>query len=181
MAVEVTMPKLGLTMEQGTVLNWNKGVGDPVETGEVLLTIQTDKVEFEVEAPAGGTVLKLLANEGDVVPTGEVIAFIGAAGEEVDAAAPAPSAPAAPPPPGGTPTGKGSDRHLSGGQKAGRRDGGRCLDARRQRSRRADREGGRSQGGGRGEGGGGPRRAPARERTDLHLPAGPEAGEGAGD
>ncbi len=98
MAVEVTMPKLGLTMEQGTVLNWNKGVGDPVETGEVLLTIQTDKVEFEVEAPAGGTVLKLLANEGDVVPTGDVIAFIGAAGEEVDAAAPAPSAPPPPPP-----------------------------------------------------------------------------------
>ncbi len=87
MAVEVTMPKLGLTMEQGTVLNWNKGVGDPVETGEVLLIIQTDKVEFDVEAPAGGTVLKLLANEGDVVPTGEVIAFIGEAGEEVDAAA----------------------------------------------------------------------------------------------
>ena len=96
MAVEVTMPKLGLTMEQGTVLNWNKGVGDPVETGEVLLIIQTDKVEFEVEAPAGGTVLKLLANEGDVVPTGEVIAFIGEAGEEVDAAAPAPPPPAAP-------------------------------------------------------------------------------------
>ena len=96
MAVEVTMPKLGLTMEQGTVLNWNKGVGDPVETGEVLLIIQTDKVEFEVEAPAGGTVLKLLANEGDVVPTGEVIAFIGEAGEEVDVAAPAPPATAAP-------------------------------------------------------------------------------------
>ena len=108
MAVEVTMPKLGLTMEQGTVLNWNKGVGDPVETGEVLLTIQTDKVEFEVEAPAGGTVLKLLANEGDVVPTGDVIAFIGAAGEEVDAAAPAPSAPAAPPlPPEAPPRGNG--------------------------------------------------------------------------
>jgi pyruvate dehydrogenase E2 component (dihydrolipoamide acetyltransferase) len=96
MATEVTMPKLGLTMEEGTVLNWKKKVGESVRQGEVLLIIQTDKVEYDVEAPAAGTVLKLLANEGDVIPTGQVIAFVGKEGEEVgDGGAPAPSAPPA--------------------------------------------------------------------------------------
>ncbi len=88
MATEVTMPKLGLTMEEGTVLNWIKKAGESVEKGEVLLVIQTDKVEYDVEAPASGSVLKTLANEGDLIPTGQVIAFIGEAGEEVKAAAP---------------------------------------------------------------------------------------------
>ncbi|MFQ5691602.1 MAG: dihydrolipoamide acetyltransferase family protein, partial [Nitrospinota bacterium] len=95
MATEVTMPKLGLTMEEGTVLDWRKKPGETVRQGEVLLVIQTDKVEFDVEAPASGTVLKTLANPGDVVPTGQAITFIGEAGEEVEAAA-APVAPAAP-------------------------------------------------------------------------------------
>ncbi|MFQ5914597.1 MAG: dihydrolipoamide acetyltransferase family protein [Nitrospinota bacterium] len=91
MATQVTMPKLGLTMEEGTVLNWKKQAGESVEKGEPLLVIETDKVEFDVEAPASGTVLKTFANEGDVIPTGQVIAFIGEAGEKV---APAPAAPA---------------------------------------------------------------------------------------
>lgn len=84
MATEVTMPKLGLTMEQGTVLSWKKKVGEPVGEGEVLLLIQTDKVEFEVESPVGGTVLKLVANEGDVVPTGDLVAYIGEAEEQLE-------------------------------------------------------------------------------------------------
>ncbi len=89
MATEVTMPKLGLTMEQGTVLTWKKKAGDLVGEGEVLLVIQTDKVEFDVESPAAGTLLRLLANEGDVVPTGDVIAYVGEADEKLENA-PAP-------------------------------------------------------------------------------------------
>ncbi len=95
MATEVTMPKLGLTMEQGTVLTWKKKAGDLVGEGEVLLVIQTDKVEFDVESPAAGTLLRLLANEGDVVPTGDVIAYVGEADEKLEnAPAPRVGAPA---------------------------------------------------------------------------------------
>ncbi|MBI2880584.1 MAG: E3 binding domain-containing protein, partial [Candidatus Tectomicrobia bacterium] len=95
MATEVTMPKLGLTMEEGTVLSWGKKAGESVEKGETLLVIQTDKVEYEVEAPASGIVLKTLAGEGDVIPTGQVIALIGKAGEKVEETAPAPAPPKA--------------------------------------------------------------------------------------
>lgn len=104
MATEVTMPKLGLTMEEGTILSWGRKAGESVEKGEPLLVIQTDKVEYEVEAPASGIVLKTLANEGDVIPTGQVIALIGKAGEKAEEAAPAPAAPkaAAAPQPAGT-------------------------------------------------------------------------------
>ncbi|MBI2176852.1 MAG: 2-oxo acid dehydrogenase subunit E2, partial [Candidatus Tectomicrobia bacterium] len=49
MATPLPMPKLGLTMEQGTILKWMKPEGAPVEKGEIILQIQTDKVEYEVE------------------------------------------------------------------------------------------------------------------------------------
>ena len=94
MATEVTMPKLGLTMEQGTILTWKKKAGEPIGEGEILLVIQTDKVEFDVESPAAGTLLRLLANEGDVVPTGDVIAYVVEADEKLEDA---------PAPGGGTP------------------------------------------------------------------------------
>ena len=83
MATPLPMPKLGLTMEEGTILKWRKGEGEAVEKGEIILDIQTDKVEYEVESPDGGLLLKTLAGEGAVVPCGTDIAVIGEAGEDI--------------------------------------------------------------------------------------------------
>lgn len=83
MATPLPMPKLGLTMEEGTILKWRKGEGEAVEKGEIILDIQTDKVEYEVESPDGGLLLKTLAGEGDVVPCGTDIAVIGEGGEDI--------------------------------------------------------------------------------------------------
>lgn len=99
MAAELLMPKLGMTMEEGTVVKWFKQVGDKVNEGDIILEILTDKVNMEVEAPATGEILALLAAEGEVVEVNKVIAYIGQPGEKVGApAAPAPvAAPAAAP------------------------------------------------------------------------------------
>jgi pyruvate dehydrogenase E2 component (dihydrolipoamide acetyltransferase) len=81
MATIVKMPKLGLTMEEGTIIKWLKSEGEAVEKGEALLEIQTDKVNLEEEAPASGIVRKILVPEGAVVPVGQDIAIIAAADE----------------------------------------------------------------------------------------------------
>lgn len=80
--IEVIMPKLGLTMEEGTIIRWLKGEGEEVEKGESLLEVQTDKVVMEVEAPASGTLGKILTPEGDTVPVVQVIAYILEPAEE---------------------------------------------------------------------------------------------------
>jgi pyruvate/2-oxoglutarate dehydrogenase complex dihydrolipoamide acyltransferase (E2) component len=82
MAFEFLMPKMGMTMEEGTIISWRKKIGDHVDIGEVILDIQTDKVRMEVESPAAGILLKILAAEGAVVPVNIPIAYIGEAGEE---------------------------------------------------------------------------------------------------
>jgi pyruvate dehydrogenase E2 component (dihydrolipoamide acetyltransferase) len=92
------MPKLGLTMEEGTILKWIKSEGEEVEKGEMILQIQTDKVEYEVESPDGGILLKTFAAEGDVVPCGDNIAVIGAEGEDTGAFQNAAAEPVAPAP-----------------------------------------------------------------------------------
>jgi pyruvate dehydrogenase E2 component (dihydrolipoamide acetyltransferase) len=85
--VEVVMPRLSDSMEEGTVLRWLKRVGDQVEVGEELVEIETDKANMAYEADAGGTVLELLAAEGDTLAVGKAIAVIGEPGER-----PAPAA-----------------------------------------------------------------------------------------
>ena len=91
MATPLPMPKLGLTMEEGTILKWRKDEGEAVEKGEIILDIQTDKVEYEVESPDGGLLLKTLAGEGDVVSCGTDIAVIGEAGEDISSFGSAPA------------------------------------------------------------------------------------------
>ena len=83
MAAELLMPKLGMTMEEGTIVKWFKQVGEQVIEGEIILEILTDKVNMEVESPATGQVLTLLAAEGDIVEVNKAIAYIGKAGEKV--------------------------------------------------------------------------------------------------
>jgi len=68
------MPKLGLTMTEGTVVKWLKAEGDKVSKGEALLEIETEKITNVVESPADGTLTKIIAKEGEVY---EVTALLG--------------------------------------------------------------------------------------------------------
>lgn len=83
MAKEVLMPKLGMTMETGTIVQWFKEEGDRVESGEILLEVMTDKINIEVESYESGVLLKKYYREDDVVPVNQVIAYIGEPGEQV--------------------------------------------------------------------------------------------------
>jgi len=89
MATEVKLPRLGQGMESGTIVKWLKSEGEPVEKGEPLYELDTDKVTQEVEAEASGVLLKIAVDEGEV-PVGETIAFIGKEGETIEVTAPAP-------------------------------------------------------------------------------------------
>jgi pyruvate dehydrogenase E2 component (dihydrolipoamide acetyltransferase) len=102
MPIDVTMPKLSDTMEEGKVLRWLKYVGDRVAPGDVLAEVETDKANMELEAYDEGVLAEVRAQEGDTVPVGAVIAVLAAPGEGMTAAPPpAPpgeSVTAAPPP-----------------------------------------------------------------------------------
>lgn len=76
MTVNVYMPKLGMTMKEGTVSQWYKSTGDRVETGEKIAEIMSDKITNEVEAPGSGTIGEILVQEGETVAIGTVIAHI---------------------------------------------------------------------------------------------------------
>ena len=91
MATEVKLPRLGQGMESGTIVKWLKSEGEPVQRGEPLYELDTDKVTQEVEAEASGVLIKIAVNEGEV-PVGETIAFIGKEGETIEVTAPAPKA-----------------------------------------------------------------------------------------
>jgi pyruvate dehydrogenase E2 component (dihydrolipoamide acetyltransferase) len=92
MATEFLMPKLGLTMEEGTILEWLVPSGTDVSPGTAVLRIETDKVESDVES-AGGGILHQIADVGSTHPCGAVIGFLLAEGEEPPVVA-APTAPA---------------------------------------------------------------------------------------
>ncbi len=86
MATEFLMPKLGLTMEEGTILAWLVTDGSEVRPGQPVLSIETDKVESEVEASAGGR-LHQIGRQGDTFPCGAVVGYLLADGEEVPGSA----------------------------------------------------------------------------------------------
>jgi len=82
-AKPVIMPKLGMTMETGTIIRWFKEEGEPVKAGEVLFEVMTDKINIEVESYETGILLKRYYEAEAVVPVNHVIAYIGEAGEQV--------------------------------------------------------------------------------------------------
>lgn len=93
MAVEIIMPKLGVDMQEGEIIEWKKQEGDEVKEGEILLEIMSDKTNMEIEAEDSGVLLKIVKGNGQVVPVTEVIGYIGSAGETIETnAAPAASA-----------------------------------------------------------------------------------------
>lgn len=84
MATEILMPKLGLTMTEGTVDTWYKSPGDTVEKGEVIATISSEKLTHDVEAPAAGVLVKIVTEEAGEQVCKQPIAYIGEAGEQID-------------------------------------------------------------------------------------------------
>jgi 2-oxoglutarate dehydrogenase E2 component (dihydrolipoamide succinyltransferase) len=90
MSLTVTMPQLGETVTEGTILSWAKQVGDSVVEDEVLVEISTDKVDTEMPSPAAGIITEILVDAGETVEVGTPIAVIG---ESMDATSPDHGAP----------------------------------------------------------------------------------------
>lgn len=84
MATEVVMPKLGATMEEGTIVSWLVQIGEVVEEGDPIAEIQTDKIVMEIEAETTGVLLKTLYDAGTAVNVHDVIAYMGEEGESVE-------------------------------------------------------------------------------------------------
>jgi pyruvate dehydrogenase E1 component beta subunit len=97
MPIELKMPALSPTMEEGTLAKWLVKEGDTVKSGDIMAEIETDKATMEFEAVDEGTISKIVVPEGtDGVKVGAVIALIAAEGEDASAPAAAPAASAAP-------------------------------------------------------------------------------------
>ena len=100
MAIELKMPALSPTMEQGTLARWLKAEGDRIEPGDIIAEIETDKATMEFEAIDEGVLTRILVAEGtEDVAVGTVIAHLEGEGEETAAPAPAPAPAAAAPAP----------------------------------------------------------------------------------
>src|SRR5439155_1074535 len=104
MPIDVTMPQLSDTMEEGKILKWLKRPGEPVAIGEIIAEVETDKANMELEAYDEGTLAEVRVQEGDSAPVGAVIAVLAAPGEGTTArpaahekAAPTARAPASAP------------------------------------------------------------------------------------
>ena len=81
MPVEIVMPKLGLTMTEGIIVEWRKKEGDQVKKEEVLFVLETEKVTYEVESPEDGILGRILVHEKETVPVGAVVAYLLKPGE----------------------------------------------------------------------------------------------------
>ncbi len=79
MSTNVLMPQLGESIAEGTIIRWNKAVGDTVERDEPLFEISTDKVDAEIPSPVAGTLIAIEVPAGETVPVDSVVAVIGPA------------------------------------------------------------------------------------------------------
>ncbi|HEX6998287.1 MAG TPA: dihydrolipoamide acetyltransferase family protein [Gammaproteobacteria bacterium] len=86
--MDVLMPQLGETVQEGTVSVWHKQVGDRVEADEILAEIETDKVSMEIPSPARGILKEIRVEAGATVPVGAVLAVVQGEGEAAGAEAP---------------------------------------------------------------------------------------------
>jgi pyruvate/2-oxoglutarate dehydrogenase complex dihydrolipoamide acyltransferase (E2) component len=88
MRIEIVMPKMGESIQEGTILRWLKKVGEKIKKDETFLEISTDKVDSEIPSPVTGVLIEILAAERDTVPVGSIIAYIDTdvhAGNEIGA------------------------------------------------------------------------------------------------
>ncbi|MDN2453380.1 dihydrolipoamide acetyltransferase family protein [Lactobacillus sp. UCMA15818] len=83
MATEIIMPKLGLTMTEGTVYEWVKNEGDEVKKGDIVASINSEKLTADVDAPVDGTLIKIVVHEGEDAKCKDPIGYIGVTGEKV--------------------------------------------------------------------------------------------------
>lgn len=83
MAYEILMPKLGLTMTEGTVEEWKFREGDYVKKGDALFSVSTDKLTNDVESEAEGVLLKILLPAGETAPCKAIVGYLGQEGESV--------------------------------------------------------------------------------------------------
>lgn len=77
MAYEILMPKLGLTMTEGTVEEWKFREGDYVKKGDALFSVSTDKLTNDVESEAEGVLLKILLPAGETAPGKQFVGYLG--------------------------------------------------------------------------------------------------------
>jgi pyruvate/2-oxoglutarate dehydrogenase complex dihydrolipoamide acyltransferase (E2) component len=94
--MDVTMPQMGVSVAEGTVVGWRVGVGDAIEAEQPICDISTDKIDTEVPAPASGIVAEILVDVDQTVDVGTVMARIAVEGVAADSAPAAPAAPSAP-------------------------------------------------------------------------------------
>ena len=73
---EVTMPKMGMAMEDGEIVKWYVEEGTYIKEGDMVLTIMTDKASVDIDSPISGLLVDICAKAGDVVPIGEIIALV---------------------------------------------------------------------------------------------------------
>jgi len=88
---DLVMPKLGLTMTEGTVSEWVVAPGDSFSSGDLVLIVETDKIANEVEAPADGTLHEVIVQVGETVPVGAVLARWDVGGDVGGVPTPAPA------------------------------------------------------------------------------------------
>jgi len=93
MPINIEMPKLSDTMTEGTLVRWNKQVGDEIEIGDVIAEVETDKATMEMEAFDEGTLTEIRIQAGEKAPVGAVLGILTEEGEEAGVSAPAESAP----------------------------------------------------------------------------------------
>jgi pyruvate/2-oxoglutarate dehydrogenase complex dihydrolipoamide acyltransferase (E2) component len=85
MVTIVKMPKLGITMKEGTIGKWLLKEGDTVNEEDVLFEVSTDKLTNEVESDVSGVLRKILVQEGETVPCQTPLAIIAEADEDISA------------------------------------------------------------------------------------------------
>ena len=83
MADPITMPALSSTMKEGRVVSWLKSEGDPMEAGEAIMVVESDKADMDVEAFEDGFLAKILTAEGDMAPVGNIVALVASAVSDI--------------------------------------------------------------------------------------------------
>lgn len=96
MANSIIMPKTGMAMEEGVIIEWRVKEGDKISKGDVVALIETDKSTMELESDYDGVILAILGKAGETVPVTQVIAWVGQSGEAIPAAASSGGSSAAP-------------------------------------------------------------------------------------
>jgi len=81
--MNIVMPKMGESINEGTIIKWHKKVGDAVKLDEIIFEISTDKVDTEIPSPVAGTLKEIKFNEGDTVEVGTVVAVVDSNGETI--------------------------------------------------------------------------------------------------